>query len=422
MDILISKTVGFLIALGAIALFSYLETTITAVRFFKIRELAQTAKSYRSLLLILENQPHRILITILIACNLSNVVAAALSTNIMEELFARLQWSEGLGFSVGIAVATISILIFGEIVPKNFAKLNGERFLGSTLWLLNVIYITLYPLVKLLSITSDFIIGKKNMQSSEQITSEKEIRFLIDYINQKGLMEHEKSAMLQNIFRICSTKIKEILVPLPDMVIIETNASIKDALKLFIKYQFSRLPVYEEKEDNIVGILYQKDLFEYLQKGVYKKPIRDVMRPVLFIPESMKVNQVLKDFKAKHVHMALVLNEYGAIAGLVTLEDVLEEIVGEIKDEHEVGSDHIVTLQDGTWLATGSTQLEELSNLLNIFFEVETAVTLGGFLIEKLQHVPGKGERLTYENYIFQIQKASPRRILKVLIFKKKQA
>ena len=421
MDILVSESIGFLVALATTALFSYLETTITAVRFFRIRELAESTNRYKKILTTLEEQPHRILITILIANNLANVFAAALSTRIMEEFFARLHLSESLGFSVGIGVATIAILIFGEIIPKHFAKLHGEKLLGSLLWLINMIYFILYPLVKLLTNLSNIIIRSPiKDQSCESVTSEKEIQFLINYINQKGLMEPEKSSMLKNIFRIGNTQIKDILIPQPDMVMIEANASIDEALRQFTHCQLSRLPVYEDKEDNIIGILYQKDIFIPLQKGEKKESIKEIARPVSFVHESMKVNQALKFFKDNQLHMAIVLDEHGAIAGLVTLEDALEEIVGEIRDEHEGDSSKIISLEDGSWLATGNTTLDELQDLLGISFDAETAITLGGFLTEQLQHVPKKGERIEYRNFIFQIQKATARRILQVLIFNKK--
>ena len=174
------------------------------------------------------------------------------------------------------------------------------------------------------------------------------------------------------------------------------------------------------KEDNIIGILYQKDIFIPLQKGAKKESIKNIARPVSFVLEGMKVNQALKFFKDKQLHMAIVLDEHGAIAGLVTLEDALEEIVGEIRDEHEGDSSKIISLEDGSWLATGNTTLDELQDLLGISFDAETAITLGGFLTEQLQHVPKKGERIEYRNFIFQIQKATARRILQVLIFNKK--
>lgn len=409
----------FFIALFVTALFSYLETTITAVRFFRIRELAQTTNRYAHLLNTLEMHPHRILITILIANNLANVTTAALSTLIMQQVFCYLQWSEGLGFSAGIALASAMILIFGEILPKNFAKMHGERFMLSTLWMINVAYYLLYPVVKLLSMLSDLIIYRAGSAgASEAFTSEKEIKFLIEYINEKGLMDREKSVMLQNVFRICNTQIKEILIPEPDMITISAQTTIQEALHLFISCQFSRLPVYEGRTDNIIGLLYQKDIFVPLQNAEHDIVIKQIMRPVLFVPESMRVNQILKDFRAEQAHMAIVLDEHGAIAGLVTLEDVLEEIVGEIKDEHEVTHEKIVSLEEQQWLVHGNTSLDELTALLHIDFETES-VTLAGFLTEILQHLPKKGERVEYKDYIFQVQTASARRVAQVLIFHK---
>ncbi len=417
MSILLSLVL-FMIALCATAVFSYLETAVTAIRFFKIRELSQTVPQHQKILAILEEAPHRILITTLIACNLANVTAAALSTQLMTQLFQQWHLSAGLGLSFGIALATLCLLIFGEILPKNFAKLHGESFLGSALWIIRVTYYALYPFVKVLTLLSNRMLGARE-QNAHLITSEKEIKFLIDYINQKNLMEPEKSAMLQNIFRICNTTISEILVPEPDMITIDARSTIQKALSIFITHQFSRLPVYDERPDNIVGILYQKDIFQLLQRGEYERIIREVMRPVIFVPESARVNQVLKDFKDKQIHMAIVLDEHGAIAGLVTLEDVLEEIVGEIKDEHEIGASTIVMLEDGQWLVNGNANLDTLEKTLNISFETNHALTVAGFLSETLQHVPKKGERVVYKGYVFQVQKASPRRILQVLVFKK---
>lgn len=408
----------FLIALCATAIFSYLETAVTAIRFFKIRELSQSIPRYQNILTVLEQAPHRILITTLIACNLANVTAAALSTQLMTNLFAHWHLSAGLGLSAGIALATVCLLIFGEILPKNFAKMHGEEFLGSTLWMINLSYYALFPIVKVLTMLSNQLLGTKE-QNTELITSEKEIKFLIEYINQKQLMEPDKSLMLQNIFRICNTPVSDILVPEPDMVIIDAKKTLHEALSLFVTHQYSRFPVYEDKNDNIVGILYQKDIFKLLQQGEGERNVKEVMRPVLFVPETTKANRMLKDFRDKHVHMAVVLDEHGAIAGLVTLEDVLEEIVGEIKDEHEVDTSTIVLLGDGQWLVSGNTNLHVIANMLHITFQTEHALTIAGFLSEYLQRVPQKSERVEYSDFVFQVQKASPRRVLQVLIFKK---
>lgn len=410
--------IGFLISLGVCALFSFLETSITALRLFKLKELAASTSKYQSLFQTLEKNPHRILITILIVSSLANATSAALITHIMETLFAAYNLSESLGFSIGIFVATSSILIFGEIIPKNIAKLHGESLLKSTLWITNTVYILLYPFVQFLTKITDFVTQRIGKKSSEHEPSEKEIQFLIDYIDEKGLMDPDKTEMLQNIFRLGSKPVKEIMIPETDIITMDANTSIKDALSIFNKYQFSRLPVFEKDPDNFIGIVYLKDIFSHLTQNTEDKMVKDIVRLILFVPESLKVNQLLRQFKQQQLHMAMVLNEYGGISGLVTLEDVLEEIVGEISDEYESISKKVITLREGEWLVDAAMPLEDLSEMLNITFEAEDVFTLGGFLTEQLQNLPKKGDRINYKEHCFQIQKASPKRVLQVLVFK----
>lgn len=414
----------FVIALSLRALFSFLETSITALRLFKLKELAKNYDNYEFLFESLEKRPHRVLITILICNSLADVTTAALATTIMETVFKRLNLSVGLGFSIGIALATIAILIFGEIIPKNLAKGRSEQLFRSTLWLVNIIFYLFYPLVTFLNRFTNLMITKINGQrdqenASEWISSEREIQFLIDYIYGKGLIEQEKSEMLQNIFELGRTPVKEIMVPSTDIVMVTSDSAIKDTLAVFADYPFTRLPVYEKKTDNIIGMVHLKDIFMLLSKNA-NKPLADIIRPILFIPESIKVNQLLREFKDKHMHIAMVINEHGSITGLITLEDVLEEIVGELHDELEPKTEHIIPLKQGGWLVDASTQLEDLTDVLNITFQTEGSVTLGGFITEQLQHLPKKGERFLYKKFYFQVQKASNKRVLQVLIFEEK--
>jgi putative hemolysin len=421
---LFPQFIGFLIALLCTALFSFLETTVTALRLYKLKELEQNNGRYQKILQILEKNPHQILITILIASSLSNTTAAALITNIMETLFASIHLSSGLGFSLGIGIATSSILLFGEIIPKNFARAHGERIIEYLLWFINGLYIFFLPFITLLVKFSNFIIylisGKKAEESFEAITSEKEIQFMIDYIDEKGIMENEKTAMLKSIFSLSQTPVKEIMVPAINVVSINVDASLEDALDMFRLKRFSRLPVYERTQDNIIGMIYQKDVFHLLSKAEAKQ-IRELVRPILLVPESIKVNQLLREFKQQRLHLAMVINEFGGIAGLVSLEDVLEEIVGEIADEHEAIPEMIIPLKQGGWLVDAAVDLEELTDLLGVPFEAENAITLGGFLTEQLQHLPRKGERISYRNYCFQIQHASPKRVHEVLVFQEQK-
>lgn len=413
--------IAFCVALMARALFSFLETSITSLRLFKLKELAASSQHYRPLFTTLEKTPHQVLISIIIANSLADVTTAALATYIMEIFFARLNFSGGVGFSVGIGIATLMILVFGEIIPKNLARGRGERLFRSTLWIVNILFYTLSPIANLLMKFSNFfvcrIMGDATVEgSSEWIASECEIQFLIGHITQKGLMEREKTEMLQNIFDLGRTLVREIVIPSPDIISISSSSNVKDTLDVFVQNNFTRLPVYEGTQDNIIGMIHMKDVFALISRGK-EKTLKSLMRPVLFVPDSIKVNQLLREFREQRMHLAIALDEHGNLAGLITLEDVLEEIVGNISDEHDPEAEKITKLQEGGWLVEANMPLEELANLLSISFETKDSRTIGGFLTECLQHLPKKGERILYKDFYFQVQKASPRRVLQVLVF-----
>ncbi len=416
----------FFISLFVRAVFAFIETSITALRLFKLKELAKTVgQRYDTLFQALEKTPDRVLITILVVSSFSDVLCAALATNITETAFEYLNLSSSLGFSLGVGIAGIMIILFGEILPKNLARGRGERLFGSLMWLINLVYYALYIPVTVLIRFSNSVLnrfGKKEDQESvtEWVSSEREIRFLIDYIHAKGILDKEKTEMLRNIFDLSRIPVKDIMVPAPDVISIDVATPIDKVLEIFSKHQFTRLPVYENKSDNFIGMVHQKDIFVMLSHK-QDKPLKTLVRPILFIPESVKINQLLREFREQHMHIAIVLNEHGIVTGLITLEDVLEEIVGEISDEHELSADKVLALQQGGWLVDASIPLEDLSEAINISFETEDCITLGGFLTEKLQHLPKKGERVHYKNLYFQIQKASPKRVKQVLIFKEKK-
>lgn len=418
----------FFVGLALRALFSFLETSITALRLYKLKELAKNYGRYEGLFQSLETNPHRVLITILICNSLADVTTAALATHIMENFFRRFNLSGGLGFSMGIALATIAILIFGEIIPKNLAKGRSEKLFTSTLWIVNVIFYLFYPVVTFINRFTTFVISKIGGHSdaenaSEWISSEREIQFLIDYIHSKGLIEEEKNEMLQNIFELGRIPVNQIMVPTTDIVMVTSDATVKDTLSIFADHPFTRLPVYEKKTDNIIGMVHLKDIFMLLTKDdTTDKSVQEILRPILFVPESIKVNQLLREFRLKHMHIGMVINEHGSITGLITLEDVLEQIVGELRDELEPQTESIVPLKQGGWLIDASIPLEDVTDLLHITFETEGSVTLGGFLTEQLQHLPKKGERVLYKGFYFQVQKASVKRVLQVLVFEEKNS
>lgn len=404
-------------ALSLFALFSFLETSITALRLFKLKELAKSIKGYRQLFDVLEQRPHRVLITILIASTCANVTCAALFTDLVSELLAFLHVPQGLAFSLSVGITTVVMLIFGEVLPKNIAKIHGERMFRYGLWIINSLFYLLYPIAQILGYMIDGVLSRAGgAQHDDRGATENEVRFLIDYTDEKGLMEPEKTGMLKNIFRLERTPVKEIMVPAVSIISIEAHTTINDALLLFSKHLYSRLPVYVDRPDNVIGIIYQKDVFVALSLNQGEKLIEEIVRPVLFVPESVRSNQVLREFRHKQKHMAMVLNEFGGIAGLVTLEDVIEEIVGDIADENELVPAKIIALHEGSWLVDAGISLEELSKTIPVTLESKDSVTLGGFLSEQLQHVPKKGEQIMYGDFCFQVQQAESKRVNQVLV------
>ncbi len=410
---------GFALSLMMVALFAFLETCITAIRIFKLKEMSETVPNkYKPLLQSLQDHPNRMLITILVAVSLANVTCAALATQMMEQLFARLQFSQGLGFSLGIAITTGAILIFGEIIPKSFAKSYGESLFRSTLWISNGIFYLLYPFVTFLMKISNFVmsrVAKQPNHATNAVSSEKEIKFMINYIEEQGLMDPDKGQMLRNVLNMGQTPVLEIMVPMQDVVSINVNGNIGDAVQTFSKHHFSRLPVYKKDHDNIIGFIHQKDVLLRSHKNK-EECIEEIMRTIPFVPASMKASQLLTEFKQKKEHIAMVLNEFGSIIGLATLEDAIEEIVGDIYDEYETTAQEVVTLDDGSLLVNAGIDLQDLGGILNTKFNTKS-ITLGGFLSEQLQHVPKKGEYIEHNDYLFQVQKASQRRVLQVLVY-----
>lgn len=418
---------SFFIVLIARAMFAFLETSLTALRLFRLKELALTHTRYENLFHTLETNPHHVLITALIANSISDVTCAALATHITEIVFNHFNYSGSLGFSIGIGIASMAIILFGEIIPKNLARSGGEHMLTSMLWLVNIIYYILHPVAILLTGISDRLIaffqGKSvaKENGNEWLTSEREVRFLIDYIHDKGLMEPEKTEMIRNVFELGNIPVKEIMVPSTNIVSIEVKTPLKEALQYFSTYHFTRLPVFDGTRENIIGMAHQKDIFVLLSRNEHKD-LKDILRPIMFIPESVKINQLLREFRQQHMHIAIVLNEHGIITGLITLEDVLEEIVGEISDEHEPAAEMIINSDHGTLLIDAGIHISALADTLGISFETEGSVTLAGFLTEKLQRLPKKNEELMYKGYLFKIEKANNRRVRQVMVTKTESA
>lgn len=362
--------------------------------------------------------PKRLLATILIANNFVNVAIVILSTYITTLLF-NLQNFPVLAFVIQVVVITLLILFFGEIMPKIYASqqaLSFARFMARPLHLLMKI---LYPLSSILVKSTSFI-DKKIMRKGTKI-SRSELSEAIDITTDEDIQEEERK-ILQGIVRFGDIDVTEIMRSRIDVTAIDLKMQFDDLYKLILESGFSRIPVYTESIDKVEGMLYIKDLLPHLDKPDDFN-WQDLIRPAFFVPENKKINDLLKEFQTKKIHFAIVVDEYGGTSGIVTLEDVLEEIVGEISDEFDSKEDdvHFQKIDDYTYMFEAKTSLNDFCKIIDIDDEIFDDVkgdsdSLGGLILELIGKIPEKAEEILFNNFVFKIEAVDNRRIKEILV------
>lgn len=395
------------------ALFSSAETAFTHIDLLKVKYLVSTGNKRAKTLEKLKNDPERTLTTILIGNNLVNISASSIATSLAIDFFG----SKGIGVAVG--VMTFLILVFGEITPKSYAIRKAESLALFVAPLFDFLSKIFYPINIAFNGISNLFLGK-NVKNTPTFT-EDEIKTLIDVGEEEGTIAEDEKEMITSIFEFGDTRIKEVMIPRVDIVCAEAEETLKEVLNKAIKAGCSRLPVYKDTVDNIVGILYVKDLLKYLKDGNFNVSADKIKREAYFIPETKRADDLLREMQKKRVHMAIVISEYGGVMGLVTLEDLLEEIVGEIFDEYDVAEDEIVRIDENTVIVDARLAIDELNEKMSLKLPNESFDTLAGFMMEYLDKVPEEGEEVEYENDKFIIEKMDEKKISKVRIIKSSQ-
>jgi CBS domain containing-hemolysin-like protein len=417
-DLPIGYLIILVIFLFLSAFFSGAETALTSLGKLKVKELMQKGEKWKKTIAIWIEDPNKILTTILIANNVVNIGAASLATALCIEIFK----SKGIGIAWG--VTTFLILEFGEITPKIFARQHAEKLSLLVIKPLRVLSFFLSPLIKaLVFLTNLFLkpLGGEMKKESSFITEE-EIRGLISAGEKEGVLEEGEREMLHSIFEFGDTRVSEVMIPRVDMVAIEEGITLDLLLNLIKEKRHSRIPVYREDIDEIVGIFYVKDLLGLWREDQEIK-VKDLMRSPYFVPELKKVSDLLHEFQKKKVHMAIVVDEYGGVSGLVTLEDLLEEIVGEIRDEYDVEEILYKRLEDGSILVNAKMDIGEANKKLKINIpEDDDPETVGGFILDLLGRVPRRGEEVEYKNLKIIIVEANEHSLSKLKIKKVKES
>jgi CBS domain containing-hemolysin-like protein len=405
------ELVSLIILLFLSAFFSGSETAFMSVNRIKIKDQVQKGDENASKVDNLLKDQTKLLTTILIGNNLVNIAASSIATALAIELFG----SKGVGIATGIV--TLLILIFGEITPKSLGNNVSIAYAKAAAVPLYYLEYLFSPFIYLFTKIVNIFVKDKNLISSAFL-SEKEIRRFVEVSQREGVIKETEQEMIQSVFDFDDTLVKEIMVPRIDMVCIEKNEPLDELIKLGVEKGHSRIPVFEDSIDNIIGLVYIKDLLEMLLNGKEKKEISEFVKPIYFIPEGKPINQLLSEMKQRKEHMAIVVDEYGGTSGLITIEDLLEEIVGDIQDEFDLEKSYIDVLDDNTLLIDGRIDIDELNKYLKKpLLDEDDYETVSGFILNYLNRLPDQGEKIEYDGIIFIIENIIDNRIRKIKLY-----
>lgn len=391
------------------AFFSSAETALSTVNRIRIRTLAEEGNKRAITLTKVIDNSGKMLSVILIGNNVVNLSASSLATILATKILG----SAGAGIATGIL--TLLILVFGEISPKTMATIYAENISLTYAPLIYGLMKILTPVVFIVNLlTTGFLkLLRVDVKKKDEAYTENELRVIMDASHEEGMIENEEHQMINNVFDFDESCAKDIMVPRIDMSFIDVNATYEELIETFRKDMFTRLPVYEDTTDNVIGIMNVKDLILNNRKESFS--IRDIMREAYYTYEFKKTSELFIEMKNNSVPMAIVLDEYGATAGLVTLEDLIEEIVGEIRDEYDADElNSIKKIAEGEYLIEASIKLDDLNDVLGTEFESEDYDSLGGYLIGLLDRLPEEGETIEDNGYTFNVVSVDKNRIEKI--------
>ncbi|WP_037913109.1 hemolysin family protein [Sulfobacillus thermosulfidooxidans] len=403
--------VVLIVLVGLSAMYSMTETAMMSLSRGKVRNLVEEGHKQGRWLERLVEQPNRLLGTVLFGNNLTNIMASTIATGVFIYYFG------SNGIAIATVVMTLFILLVAEIIPKTYAAHNSERVALRFAFFLEASARIFYPVVRVLTWFGVGIIRLFGARAEGgRLLTEEEIRSMVEVGEEEGLLEADERQMIQGIFDLGETVAREVMVPRIDVNALPDTAPLREAWDAVIHWGHSRLPVFRKTIDDVVGVIYARDILAYLKERDPQTPIGELARPVLYIPETKKVDELLADFRRQRTQIAVVLDEYGGTAGIVTIEDLLEEIVGEIQDEYDQEDQPIRQLDDGVIDVAGMVQLEEVNDILDVDLPHEDFDTVGGLILHLLGRAPVEGEIVRWDNLEFTVSKVVGRRVARVII------
>jgi CBS domain containing-hemolysin-like protein len=401
--VLIVVLIGFVAVLGAS------EVAITRVnRVRAYRFVEEGRRGAGSLLRIAEN-PAPYLNVVLLLTLLSTIGGTTMATTLAVRSLG------GPGEWVATIVMTVLLFVFADVTPKTFAIMQTDRVALRLAPLIVMLRRLVGPVATALVRFANVVMPGKGLPQGPFIT-EAEIRQLAEVASEEEQIEEGEVQLIHSIFEFGDTIVREVMVPRPDIVAIEADRPLRDVQALVLQHGYSRLPVYDDDLDNVVGFIYAKDVLKALHQGKQDMPLRDVCRPAHFVPESKKAADLLREMQREKFHVALVTDEYGSVVGLVTLEDLLEELVGEIEDEFDRAEPDIAQVAENVFRVDGKVAIDEVNDLFDVELPDEEWDTVGGLMLGLLGSIPKEGEEVSFQGLVFKAERVDGRRISKVLI------
>ena len=404
----ILQLVILVLLLSASAFFSSAETALMTSNKLRIRNLAENGDKRAEKVLEITANTDKMLSAILIGNNIVNLSASALSTTLTLKVFG----SSLVGVATG--VLTFLILVFGEITPKNVASKNAENMALKYIGIISLLVIVLTPAIYIVNKVAGIVISLfiKNNDDNNMVT-EDELRAMVEVSHEDGVIEKEEKKMIVNVVDFGDTVAGDIMLPRVDMVMVSVESSYEEILKIFREEKYTRIPVYEESPDNVIGILNVKDFLLIEDKENFS--VKEHLREPLYTYEYKKTSSLMVDMRKTGANIVIVLDEYGTTVGLITLEDMLEEIVGEIRDEFDAEEDEGITkISETEYLIDGSTNLDDVNDRIGLELSSDEYESIGGIIMEKLGRLPVEGEVITFDNIILTVKKMDYARIEKV--------
>ncbi len=417
MDSVLPDVVGIVLCLVGSALFSATETALTSLSESQARRLVEEKNSFA--LRVWRQRPTRVLTGLLIANSLVNLTAAALTTHAAALLFTGASSTRWV-IPGAVGAITFLVLTFGEVTPKSIGKRSAQRLARPLMSLFLVPYVLLWPITIVFALLARGVVGLvgEDSEPGTPFVTDEDLEYLIDLGAREGSFSEDRERLLRSVFEFPDTLVRELMVPRTDVQALSLTMSLDEIIDTLVACGHSRLPVYEGNADEIVGLFYAKDVLTVMASGRAERfHVRDYLRRPYFVPETKRVDELLAEFQSERLHMAIVVDEFGGTAGLITLEDIIEEIFGDIQDEYDVEPAQMVRLDAFSVRADARVPIDEIEEFFGMALpDHPDYESLGGFLMTQVGGVPERGHEVLWQGLRFRVLDADPKKVITVLI------